>query len=202
PSTDPSHTRAVVVLVRALALELGGRTLVLFTGYQALREVHQGLRALLSNQGIAVLGQGLDGTRNQVLRNFRRNPRSVLLGTSSFWEGIDLPGETLQCVVIDKLPFPVPSDPIFQARAGSSRDSFSELALPEAVLKLKQGFGRLVRRHGDRGAVVICDPRIQERDYGVEFMRALPRATLVSEPLERVPAAVGAFMRREAPVAG
>lgn len=198
---DPQHARVVAQLVADLAVELGGRTMVLFTGYQALREVHGQLRQLLQGEGIAVLGQGLDGTRNQVLRNFRREPRTVLLGTNSFWEGIDLPGDALQCVVIDKLPFPVPTDPIFQARARGSADSFSQLSLPEAVLRLKQGFGRLVRRQGDRGAVVICDPRILERRYGEEFVRALPKAGFLYEPPEALAPLVGAFLRGEKPSA-
>jgi len=194
---DPQHPRVVAELVAEIAGELGGRTLVLFTGYQALREVHGQLRSLLQGEGIAVLGQGLDGTRNQVLRNFRKEPRTVLLGTNSFWEGIDLPGDTLQCVVIDKLPFPVPTDPIFQARARGRADSFAQLSLPEAVLRLKQGFGRLVRRHGDRGAVVICDPRILGRSYGEEFVRALPQATFVYEPPGELAPLIGAFLRDE-----
>ncbi|MGA2873065.1 MAG: helicase C-terminal domain-containing protein [Candidatus Dormibacteria bacterium] len=198
---DPQHARVVARMVAEIASELGGRTLVLFTGYQALREVHVQLRSLLAGEGIAVLGQGLDGTRNQVLRNFRNNPRTVLLGTNSFWEGIDLPGDVLQCVVIDKLPFPVPTDPIFQARARGHPDSFTQLSLPEAVLRLKQGFGRLVRRHGDRGAVVICDPRILERSYGEEFVRALPKAAFIYEPPESLAPALGAFLRGEMPAA-
>ena len=198
---DPQHPRVVAEMVAQIAVELGGRTLVLFTGYQALREVHGQLRGLLQGEGIAVLGQGLDGTRNQVLRNFRREPRTVLLGTNSFWEGIDLPGDALQCVVIDKLPFPVPTDPIFQARARGRTDSFAQLSLPEAVLRLKQGFGRLVRRHGDRGAVVICDPRILERHYGGEFVRALPKASFLYEPPEALAPMVGAFLRGEMPAA-
>ena len=196
---EPQHARVVAAMVADIAAELGGRTLVLFTGYQALREVHALLRGLLTDQGIAVLGQGLDGTRNQVLRNFRNNPRTVLLGTNSFWEGIDLPGEVLQCVVIDKLPFPVPTDPIFQARARGMSDSFSQLSLPEAVLRLKQGFGRLVRRHGDRGAVVICDPRILERRYGEEFVQALPKAAFIYEPPEALAPVLAAFLRGEMP---
>jgi Rad3-related DNA helicase/DNA polymerase III epsilon subunit-like protein len=198
---DPHHPRVVAEMVAQIAVELGGRTMVLFTGYQALREVHSQLRNLLQGEGIAVLGQGLDGTRNQVLRNFRKEPRTVLLGTNSFWEGIDLPGDTLQCVVIDKLPFPVPTDPIFQARARGRADSFSQLSLPEAVLRLKQGFGRLVRRHGDRGAVVICDPRILERKYGAEFVSALPKAAFLYEPPEALAPLVGAFLRGEMPAA-
>ncbi len=191
---DPAHPVVVARMVAEIAEQLGGRTLVLFTGYQALREVHQQLRGRLQSRGIVVLGQGLDGTRNQLLRNFRQHGRTVLLGTNSFWEGIDLPGDILQCVVIDKLPFPVPSDPIFQARARGRADSFSQLALPEAVLRLKQGFGRLVRGHGDRGAVVICDPRILEKSYGESFVAALPHARFNYDPADEVAAVVSAFL--------
>ncbi len=193
---DPRHPEVVARLAAELAEELGGRTLLLFTGYAALKEVSVHLRRQLAGRGIAVLGQGLDGTRNQLLRGFRQNPRTVLLGTSSFWEGIDLPGDLLQCVIIDKLPFPVPTDPIFQARSRGRSDSFNQLSLPEAVLRLKQGFGRLVRGRDDAGAVVICDPRIQERRYGASFVAALPRATVTDEPVESVAAAVGEFLRR------
>ncbi|HUY55841.1 MAG TPA: helicase C-terminal domain-containing protein [Candidatus Nanopelagicaceae bacterium] len=191
---DPRHAGVVAQLVAEVAETLGGRTLVLFTGYAALREVHAQLRSRLNSRGIVVLGQGLDGTRNQLLRNFRNNARTVLMGTSSFWEGIDLPGDVLQCVVIDKLPFPVPTDPIYQARSRGRSDAFAQLALPEAVLRLKQGFGRLVRGHGDRGAVVICDPRILERSYGESFVQALPRATFNYDPVAEVAEVVGRFI--------
>ena len=191
---DPRHAGVVAQLVADVAETLGGRTLVLFTGYAALREVHSQLRSRLNSRGIVVLGQGMDGTRNQLLRNFRHNARTVLMGTSSFWEGIDLPGDVLQCVVIDKLPFPVPTDPIYQARSRGRSDAFAQLALPEAVLRLKQGFGRLVRGHGDRGAVVICDPRILERSYGESFVQALPRATFNYDPVDEVAEVVGRFI--------
>ncbi len=191
---DAGHPAVVARLVGEIAERLGGRTLVLFTGYQALREVHQQLKGRLQSKGIVVLGQGLDGTRNQLLRNFRQHGRTVLLGTNSFWEGIDLPGDILQCVVIDKLPFPVPTDPIFQARSRGRADSFSQLSLPEAVLRLKQGFGRLVRGHGDRGAVVICDPRILEKSYGESFVAALPNANFNYDPVDEVAGVVSDFL--------
>ena len=192
---DPRHAEVVARLVDEVASELGGRTLVLFTGYASLREVASRLRGRLLGRGVALLAQGLDGTRNQLLRGFREHPRTVLMGTSSFWEGIDLPGDLLQCVVIDKLPFPVPSDPIFQARARGRPDAFAQLSLPEAVLRLKQGFGRLVRGREDAGAVVVCDPRIHQRRYGQSFVDALPRATFSDQPVEAVAAQVGEFVR-------
>jgi Rad3-related DNA helicase len=191
---DPAHSVALADLTAGVATRLGGRTLVLFTGYAPLRNVHALLATRMEAQGIAVLGQGLDGTRRQVLSSFVKNTRSVLLGTTSFWEGIDIPGDALSCVIIAKLPFPVPSDPLVAARGALLRDPFAELALPTAVLRLRQGFGRLIRRTADRGAVVLCDPRLDSRDYGPTFLRALPEALVVREPAAGVPMVVEDFV--------
>jgi Rad3-related DNA helicase/DNA polymerase III epsilon subunit-like protein len=191
---DPAHAVALADLTAGVATRLGGRTLVLFTGYAPLRSVHALLATRMEAQGIAVLGQGLDGTRRQVLSSFVQNTRSVLLGTTSFWEGIDIPGDALSCVIIAKLPFPVPSDPLVAARGALLRDPFAELALPTAVLRLRQGFGRLIRRTADRGAVVLCDPRLHTRDYGPTFLRALPEALVVREPAAGVPMIVEDFV--------
>jgi len=182
---DPRHTEVLCAMVADCARRLGGRTLVLFTAFAALRAAHAALRAPLEAEGLVLLGQGLDGTRQQLLRTFRTNPRTVLLGSATFWEGVDVPGDALQCVVINKLPFPVPSDPLFQARTRGCRDPFRSEALPQAVLRLRQGFGRLVRTTTDRGAVILCDPRVLTRDYGPELLRALPRAaTAIRAPAE------------------
>jgi len=195
PYDDPAYDAALADLCSDLALALGGRTLVLFTGYAPLRSVHSLVRPRLEPAGIAVLGQGLDGTRRQVLASFLQNQRTLLLGTSTFWEGIDVPGDALSCVVIAKLPFPVPTDPLIQARSALLRDGFLELALPLAVLRLKQGFGRLIRRGTDRGAVVLCDGRLASRDYGRAFLRALPEAPAVQASRLEVPRLVEAFIR-------
>ena len=195
PYDHADYDAALAGLITELGLRLEGRTLVLFTGYAPLRAVHGLLRPRLEPSGIAVLGQGLDGTRRQVLAGFLENPRSVLLGTSTFWEGIDLPGDALRCVVIAKLPFPVPTDPLVQARGAGLRDPFAEYALPLAVLRLKQGFGRLIRRGDDRGAVVLCDSRIASRDYGRTFLTALPEALVAHEPVSGVAAVVQRFVR-------
>ncbi|HEX3605942.1 MAG TPA: helicase C-terminal domain-containing protein [Candidatus Dormibacteraeota bacterium] len=194
PHDDPAHSIALADLAAGVAVRLGGRTLVLFTGYAPLRSVHALLTTRMEAQGIAVLGQGLDGTRRQVLSSFVKNTRSVLLGTTSFWEGIDIPGDALSCVIIAKLPFQVPSDPLVAARGALLRDPFGELALPTAVLRLRQGFGRLIRRSADRGAVVLCDPRLDSRDYGPTFLRALPEALIVREPADGVPRMVEEFV--------
>jgi len=151
---------------------------VLFTSHVQLQEVAELLRARTAPTHLTVLAQNLDGTRRQLLSQFRENPRSILLGSSSFWEGIDVPGEALSCVVIVRLPFRVPSDPLQLARSASLADPFGQLALPEAVLRLKQGFGRLIRRQSDRGAVVLLDHRIANRTYGGAFLDALPRAAV------------------------
>jgi Rad3-related DNA helicase len=176
PYDDSRHDDVIAELVHSIAERLDGRTLVLFTGYGALRRVHTMLHERLQRRGIAVLGQGLDGTRRQILRSFLDDPRTVLLGTTSFWEGVDIPGERLRCVLIDKLPFAVPTDPLVRARSDGLRDAFSQYILPMAVIQLRQGFGRLIRGRDDRGAVVLCDERLSAREYGDIFLRALPPA--------------------------
>lgn len=176
---DEGYEEALAEVVVDVARRLGGRTLVLFTSYAALRSTHSLISGRLARDGIAVLGQGLDGTRRQVLAGFLENRRTVLLGTTTFWEGVDIPGEALAAVVVAKLPFPVPTDPLLQARSATVRDPFVDLVLPMAVLRLRQGFGRLIRRGDDRGAVVLCDSRLATREYGPAFLDALPETRLV-----------------------
>jgi len=159
-----------------------------------------------AQRNLTVLAQNLDGTRRQLLAQFQEDPRSILLGSSSFWEGIDVPGDALSCVVIARLPFRVPSDPLQLARSAMLADPFGQLALPEAVLRLKQGFGRLIRRQSDRGAVVLMDHRITNRTYGGAFLDALPKAAVhVGSSEEMAPAIVqwlarGGGVRLPAPV--
>ncbi|MBV8194950.1 MAG: DEAD/DEAH box helicase family protein [Candidatus Dormibacteraeota bacterium] len=193
PYDDPRHDEVIAGLVGGVAERLEGRTLVLFTGYGPLRRVHAMLHERLQRLGIALLGQGLDGTRRQILRSFLDDPRTVLLGTSSFWEGVDIPGERLRCIVIDKLPFAVPTDPLVRARTEGMRDPFAQYVLPAAVIRLRQGFGRLIRGHADRGAVVLCDERLSVRDYGDVFLRALPPAAQVRAVTADVPDLVTRF---------
>jgi predicted DnaQ family exonuclease/DinG family helicase len=196
PYDEEGYDQALADLCADVAVRLRGRTLVLFTGYSPLKRVHALLQSRMANAGIAVLGQGLDGTRRQVLASFLKNPQTVLLGTNTFWEGIDIQGDALSCVVIAKLPFPVPTDPLVQARAQRVGDPFAQLALPEAVLRLKQGFGRLIRHGEDRGAVVLCDSRLSTREYGRAFFDALPRAGLARVPLGDVGRVVDDFVHR------
>ena len=168
---------AVEEIIASVARRVGGRTLALFTSHRQLRDVHDALKQRVDLDEVLILGQGIDGQRRQLLKTFEESERPLLLGTATFWEGIDIPGERLSCVVIVRLPFPVPTDPVFAARAEQVRDPFAQLALPQAALRLKQGFGRLIRRSTDRGAVVILDNRILGRDYGKTFLQVLPPAS-------------------------
>ncbi len=183
---DPEFEPMLVSVIADVASRIGGRTLVLFTSHQQLREVYTALRHRHDLDEVLLLGQGIDGQRRQVLRAFTESRRAMLLGTASFWEGIDVPGDQLSCVVVVRLPFPVPSEPVFAARAERVRDSFSQYSLPLAALRLKQGFGRLIRRNTDRGAVVILDSRISTRDYGRAFLEVLPRASEFRGRVDRV----------------
>jgi|HubBroStandDraft_6_1064221.scaffolds.fasta_scaffold00053_12 ATP-dependent DNA helicase DinG len=191
---DPGHDQQMAVLIDGIAARLDGHTLVLFTSYGPLKRVWTLLQERLDTRGIASLAQGLDGTRRQILQSFLADPRTVLLATSSFWEGVDIPGDRLRCVVIDKLPFPVPTDPLVRARSEQLHDPFGEYILPVATIRLRQGFGRLIRSGTDRGAVVLCDPRLRTRQYGTGFLQALPPASRAVTAMDHVPAMVDAFV--------
>ncbi len=185
---------AVEELMAAVARRVGGRTLVLFTSHRQLRDVHAALKQRVDLDEVLILGQGIDGQRRQLLKSFEEAERPLLLGTASFWEGIDIPGERLSCVIVVRLPFPVPTDPVYAARAELVRDPFAQLALPQAALRLKQGFGRLIRRSTDRGAVVILDNRILGRDYGKAFLDILPPASRYVGPGAEVADRVGEWL--------
>ncbi|MDR3602731.1 MAG: helicase C-terminal domain-containing protein [Desulfosporosinus sp.] len=166
-----------------VAERMNGRTLVLFTAHKLLRATYAALNSRLARIGIETLAQGIQGERSTLLEAFKRNPRSVLLGANSFWEGIDLPGDTLSCVILVKLPFWPPTLPLIEARSeflkAQGLDPFQELLLPEAVIRFKQGFGRLIRSKGDRGVVILLDDRAIEKYYGRFFLSSLPIRTHV-----------------------
>jgi len=193
---DPAFLDQVTRVVGEIAEAIDGRTLVLFTSHQQLRDVADRLRVRAARGNLRLLAQNLDGTRRQLLAQFLEDPKSILLGSSSFWEGIDIPGDGLSCVVIVRLPFRVPSDPLQMARSASLNDPFGELALPEAVLRLKQGFGRLIRRQSDRGAVVLMDHRIANRTYGGVFLDALPRAAVHVGSCDETAPAISQWLTR------
>lgn len=155
-----------------------GHAFVLFTSFYALNVTYSKLEKALRAQGITPLKQG-QAARNELLDRFRADPSSVLFGTDSFWEGVDVAGESLQCVIMPKLPFRVPTEPVFQARAEhideQGGSAFHDYTMPLAVIKFRQGFGRLIRRKSDRGVVVLLDPRIKQKSYGKLFLRSLPQ---------------------------
>ncbi len=161
-----------------------GRTLVLYTSYSLLNDVASRIRS----SHLTILKQGDEDNYNLIMR-FRRTDNAVLLGTYSFWQGVDIPGDALQCVVITKLPFPVPTEPLIEARmelaAERGLDPFYEVQLPMAVITFRQGFGRLIRRATDRGIVAVLDSRILRRAYGRSFLRSLPEIQMTTD-IERV----------------
>jgi DNA polymerase-3 subunit epsilon/ATP-dependent DNA helicase DinG len=183
---------ALIDLVRASE----GRALVLFTSHGALRTAYQGIKRPLEEQEILVLGQGIDGPPKQLLGVLKENRRAVVLGAASFWEGVDVTGEALSLLVIARLPFPVPSDPVFQARAELFDQPFEQYALPQAILRFKQGFGRLIRRKTDRGVMVVLDRRLRSRTYGESFMRSLPPCNNRDLPLHDLPGQVASWLAR------
>lgn len=179
---ESGYQSAVEQAIVAAAQAARGRTLVLFTSHSHLRITAAAIRAPLNRAGIKVLEHGSSG-RHQLLQAFRTDEPTVLLGTGTFWEGIDVPGEALSCLVIVRLPFAVPTDPLFAARAGLYEDPFNEYSVPDAVLRFRQGFGRLIRRANDRGAVVLLDSRVWKKRYGNAFLDALPACTVRRTPL-------------------
>jgi ATP-dependent DNA helicase DinG len=163
--------------VAALALAGGGSALVLFTSYQSLKSAYAAAAPRLSKEGIRCLKQG-DDDRSRLLGDFLRDASSVLFATDSFWEGVDAPGDTLRLVILARLPFRTPNDPVFEARREylerGGGNAFMDLSLPEAVMKFKQGFGRLMRRSSDHGVVAVLDSRLVKKRYGEFFLRSLP----------------------------
>jgi DNA polymerase-3 subunit epsilon/ATP-dependent DNA helicase DinG len=183
---DEDFEPLVEEVVADVARRLRGRTLALFTSHRQLRDVYTALKHRSDLDEVLILGQGMDGQRRQVLGAFEDSERALLLGTAGLWEGIDIPGDRLSCVVIVRLPFPVPTEPVYAARSERLRDPFVQYALPMAVLRLKQGFGRLIRRRDDRGAVVLLDGRVLARDYGRAFLEGLPPARRLVGPASEV----------------
>jgi len=156
----------------------GGGTLVLFTSHRTLRETYWRLKPRLEALDICLLGHGIDGSRSRIMEEFKTTGRTVLFGSSSFWEGVDVPGDALTCVIMVKLPFQSPAVPVVEARledlARQNRDGFQALSIPQAVIRFKQGFGRLIRSGSDRGCVVVLDRRLLTKSYGRHFLNSLP----------------------------
>ena len=172
--------RATEKIKKLLAI-IKGYTFVLFTSFQMLDEVYEELKGDLTH--LKILRQG-DMPRYLLLEEFKKSEDSVLLGTSSFWQGVDVPGKALQCVIITKLPFSVPNEPLVEAKMeflqAQSKNPFLHYQLPQAIILLKQGFGRLIRSKKDKGVVAILDPRLKSRSYGKMFLNSLPQCRITS----------------------
>lgn len=174
---DPAFAEYVAGALGDLVAGLGGRTFLLVTSWRMLRELEALLTPRLAEAGVTVLCQG-KADRSALLNQFRSAGRYLLIGTDSFWEGVDVPGEALSCVILARLPFQVPTDPIHQARSSrlgeTGRNPFAHYHLPLAVTKFRQGFGRLIRTATDRGVVLVLDGRTLSKSYGKAFLNSLP----------------------------
>ncbi|MDX2162561.1 MAG: helicase C-terminal domain-containing protein [bacterium] len=177
-----------------LAAVLNGRVMALFTSYAQLRQTSQGITPRLALGNIVVFDQSDGTSRQALLDGFRNTPRAVLLGTRSFWEGVDIPGDALSALVIVRLPFTVPTDPVFAARSETYPDSFNAFTMPDAILRFRQGFGRLIRTATDRGVVAIFDNRVVTKSYGAQFIEALPESNVQYAPLANLPEAAAGWL--------
>lgn len=177
--------------ILSLAKITDGRMLVLFTSYDMLKKSYYILKDIMDDNSYVLIGQGItSGSRSRLKKNFQAFDQAILLGTSSFWEGVDIPGEDLSCLVIVRLPFMPPTHPIYAAKAEDlkkqGKNPFMDLALPQAVIRFKQGFGRLIRSSTDRGIVFICDQRIVQKKYGNYFLQSLPKVPITVDETRKI----------------
>lgn len=198
---DPQYENFLLGAMKEILLATKGRTFLLFTSYSQMNRVYEELQPWLKQQGMEGLLHRSDLSRQSLLQDFRHHPNRVLFGCESFWEGVDVPGDDLICVVIAKLPFPVPSEPLIKARTEKmeqeGKSSFFEYMLPLAILRLKQGFGRLIRTKKDRGMVIILDSRIHQKKYGEQILESLPPA-LFTKKMEDVSSFYTQFAQKNA----
>jgi len=175
---ENNYSKALAELIEGLSRTTRAGTLALFTSYRMLKQVYQYASSNLAKEGILMMGQGITGGRSQLTRQFTEDKESVLLGTQSFWQGVDIKGDALKILFVTKLPFNVPTDPYFSAQCEritmNGGDPFSSYTVPQAVIKFRQGIGRLIRGEEDVGALIICDKRVGCRSYGRVFVESLP----------------------------
>ncbi|MBN2470937.1 MAG: DEAD/DEAH box helicase [Anaerolineae bacterium] len=197
PNAGYQYQEAVEEALIGLAAATGGRLMGLFTSYTQLRKTAQSITPRLALGNINVFDQSDGSSRQALLEGFKETEKAVLLGTRSFWEGVDIPGDDLSVLVIARLPFAVPSDPIFSARSETFENSFAQYAIPDAILRFRQGFGRLIRTRTDRGVIVILDRRILSKSYGRFFLDSLPECTVMRKPLANLVPETTAWLSTE-----
>ncbi len=188
PSDMINFQKTINQVVSQLGKATGGRMLVLFTSYDQLKKTARAITPMMNKDDIMVFEQSEGASSHSLLESFRESERAILLGTRSFWEGVDIVGEALSVLVIVKLPFDVPTDPVVAARSETFEDPFSEYHVPEAILRFRQGFGRLIRTQSDRGLVVVLDKRILTKKYGKMFIDSLPGCTKKFGPMHELSA--------------
>ena len=184
---DPGNKnflKELVLSLKEIISKTQGSTMVLFTSYKMLSYCYNNLKIELEEKGIMVLSQS-NLSRNYIMQEFRSEYKTIIFGTSSFWEGVDLPGDLLKYLVMVKLPFPVPGEPLYKAKENLLKEKglnpFYNLALPQAVIKFRQGFGRLIRSKNDTGFIILFDRRVKNRSYGQKFLDSLPQGCPISE---------------------
>ncbi|MYF80198.1 MAG: DEAD/DEAH box helicase [Chloroflexi bacterium] len=189
---NPEHHDSVADAVVTLAAAADGRTMVLFRSYSAMNQVARRAQERLEQEGLVLLRQGRDGSAAAVVEALRRDSRSVLFGVNALWTGVDVPGDALSLLIVTRLPFAPPYDPVLHARGEQYENEFMQFTLPAAILQFRQGVGRLVRTQSDIGAIALLDGRIVSRRYGQQFIKAMPPA-----PLRQIPSAAVANELRE-----
>ncbi len=176
--TDPNYYNDIIMAINAIIRSIPKKTMILTTSYNMLNELYDNLLTLTESLGIQLFAQGKGGNRSSILRKFKSSHQALLLGTDSFWEGIDLPGKMLETLIIPKLPFPVPDNPIVESRSNKlnemGKKAFDDYFVPEMILKMKQGSGRLIRTTYDCGILFILDSRIYSRNYGKRVLNEIP----------------------------
>lgn len=201
--SDKEWTEVVRNFLAQYLVQSGGRTLVLFTSHRQLRQIYNDLKPVLEQEGLILLGQGLDGTRGRLVEEFKAGDRMILFGSLSFWEGVDIPGDELTSVVMIKLPFSPPGDPVLEARTEDlekrGQSAFAQLSLPQAIIRFKQGFGRLIRTSSDKGVVILLDTRVLpgQTRYGQQFLRSLPKPSIWRDSTAGVLARAKAWLSEE-----
>jgi DNA polymerase-3 subunit epsilon/ATP-dependent DNA helicase DinG len=191
---QPGFDLAAHEAIYATAVAAGGRTLVLFTSIYAMNQARAALGDRLRDAGLQLVTQHEDGSAEQLAERLRSFDRTVVFGAGAFWEGVDVPGPALSALVIAKLPFPVPTDPIHAARSETFDNGWTEYTMPQTILKLRQGFGRLIRTQTDRGVCLILDRRLISKRYGAQIVNALPNATREYGTISQIGPTVGQFL--------